>query len=74
MRSLHDSELVPLRSAHARTLYEPALVALADIPERRDDLVNGSYELSVPANSTCVGVKITDMLGEEVLVALPLEA
>lgn len=48
-------------------------VALADIPERKDDLVEGTYELVVPAGSACVGVKITDMLGEEVLVTLSLE-
>ncbi len=48
-------------------------VALADIPERKEDLVDGTYELTVPAGSLCVGVKITDMLGEEVLVALGLE-
>lgn len=40
---------------------------MADIPERKADLVAGIYELDIPAGSAAVGVKITDMLGEEVL-------
>jgi adenine-specific DNA-methyltransferase len=43
-------------------------VALADVPERKQDLVNGRYELpAAPAGST-VAVKIIDMLGEELIV------
>lgn len=36
--------------------------------------MSGAYELAVPSGSACIGVKITDMLGEEVLVTLPLDA
>lgn len=43
-------------------------VALSDIPERKSDLVKGSYEIAVAPARTTVAVKITDMLGEEVLV------
>jgi hypothetical protein len=43
-------------------------VALSDIPERKSDLVQGSYDLEAPAGETTVAVKIVDMLGEEVLV------
>lgn len=44
-------------------------VALADIPERRQDLVVGSYIVERPANSMRpIAVRITDMLGEEVVV------
>lgn len=45
-------------------------VALIDIPERRADLVGGDYEVTRrPAGSTLpVAVRLTDMLGEEVLV------
>lgn len=43
-------------------------VALADVPERKSDLINGKYELPGPAQETIVAVKIVDMLGEEVLV------
>jgi hypothetical protein len=42
-------------------------VALADVPEKKSDLVAGEYELDAPATPTRVAVKITDMLGEEVL-------
>ena len=43
-------------------------VALSDVPERKTDLVNGSYEIDAPSAHTTVAVKIIDMLGEEVLV------
>ena len=43
-------------------------VALADVPERKADFVDGKYELPAPGNETTVAVKIVDMLGEEVLV------
>ncbi|MBX3015330.1 MAG: site-specific DNA-methyltransferase [Caldilineaceae bacterium] len=43
-------------------------VALADAPPKRSEWVRGSYTLSIPARPTTVAVKITDMLGEEVLV------
>ena len=40
----------------------------SDIPEKRTDLVKGSYKLPAPsANPTTVAVKLVDMLGEEVL-------
>ncbi|CAN5527622.1 hypothetical protein BH20CHL6_BH20CHL6_15530 [soil metagenome] len=48
-------------------------IALADIPERKADLVDGTYELDLPADSTAVAVRITDMLGEEVLAVLSLD-
>ncbi len=48
-------------------------IALSDVPERKDDLVEGRYELpapegNAPGSATTVAVKIIDMLGEEVLV------
>jgi hypothetical protein len=49
-------------------------ITLADIPERRADLVEGAYEVELPARSTAAAVRITDMLGEEVLVVLPVSA
>lgn len=45
-------------------------VVAADIPERKSDLVAGSYELELPEGAAPVAVKITDMLGEDVLVVL----
>ncbi len=47
-------------------------IALADIPERKADLVDGNYEFDLPEDSTAVAVRITDMLGEEVLEVLPI--
>ena len=43
-------------------------IALSDVPEKKDDLVAGRYELPAPEGETTVAVKIIDMLGEEVLV------
>lgn len=44
-------------------------VALADVPEKKSDLVAGVYELGAPPSETTVAVKVTDMLGEEVVAA-----
>ncbi len=43
-------------------------IALSDVPEKKNDLVAGEYELAAPDGATTVAVKIVDMLGEEVLV------
>ena len=45
-------------------------VALYDVPESKNDLVKGAYALPTPdsGGTVTVAVKITDMLGEEVLV------
>jgi DNA modification methylase len=42
-------------------------ITLADVPEKKNDLVEGKYVVEVKKGAT-VAVKITDMLGEEVLV------
>jgi DNA modification methylase len=43
-------------------------VVVADIPEKKQDYVQGSYDLPAPgADETLVAVKIIDMLGEEVV-------
>jgi DNA modification methylase len=42
-------------------------ITLADVPERKNDLVEGKYVLEAKEGAT-VAVKVTDMLGEEVLV------
>lgn len=49
-------------------------VALADVPERKQDFVSGRYELPAPKAGATVAVKIIDMLGEECLVMRILEA
>jgi len=43
-------------------------VALADVPERKQDLVAGRYTLAAPPAGARVAVKIIDMLGEELLI------
>ena len=43
-------------------------VTLSDVPEKKNDLIDGSYSLPAPAGATTVAVKIIDMLGEEVLI------
>ncbi len=45
-------------------------VTLADVPERKQDLVAGRYEIEAPAAGVTVAVKIIDMLGEELVVML----
>ena len=47
-------------------------VALADVPERKQDLVNGRYELPAPPVGSTVAVKIIDMLGEERVLTMDL--
>lgn len=43
-------------------------VAQADVPERKQDLVLGRYELPAPKAGATVAVKVIDMLGEECVV------
>lgn len=43
-------------------------VDVIDIPERRSDVVGGTYDLDAPPGDRSAAVRITDMLGEEILV------
>lgn len=43
-------------------------VVLSDVPAKKNDLIDGTYKLTIPKETTSVAVKIIDMLGEEVLV------
>jgi DNA modification methylase len=43
-------------------------VVLADVPHKKSDLVSGSYQLAAPSEESTIAVKVTDMLGEEVLI------
>lgn len=45
-------------------------VTLADVPERKQDLVAGRYELAPPLVGSVVAVKVIDMLGEERVISL----
>lgn len=42
-------------------------ITLSDVPEKKDDLVQGQYQLDAPDGETRVAVKMIDMLGEEVI-------
>ena len=42
-------------------------VAISDVPTKKNDFVEGKYELPAPDGETKVAIKIIDMLGEEVL-------
>lgn len=42
-------------------------VEIVDIPEKKSDYVQGTYDFEIPPARTTVAVRITDMLGEEVL-------
>lgn len=64
-RSMVDSVMID--TAYDGEVFD---VIVADIPERKADLVAGSYDLELPDGAAPVAVKITDMLGEEVLVVL----
>jgi hypothetical protein len=73
-----DSPLLKVRIPDWRSMVDVVLIdtaydgqifdiVLSDVPERKDDLVQGRYELPAPDGPTTVAVKIIDMLGEEVL-------
>lgn len=42
-------------------------IVYSDVPEKKNDLVEGRYEIEIPKAKTKVAVKIIDTLGEEVL-------
>jgi hypothetical protein len=47
------------------TAYDGSVfnVVLSDVPEKKNDLIEGTYKLAVPQGKTAVAVKIIDMLG-----------
>jgi hypothetical protein len=61
-RSMVDSVMID-------TAYDGEVfnITLADVPERKTDLVEGKYMVETKKGAT-IAVKVTDMLGEEVLV------
>ncbi|MDD5639100.1 MAG: site-specific DNA-methyltransferase [Candidatus Pacebacteria bacterium] len=44
-------------------------IVYSDVPEKKDDLIKGRYELEIPKSKTKIAVKIVDMLGEELLIS-----
>jgi hypothetical protein len=49
-------------------------ISLADIPARQDDLVKGSYAVRRGHPDRPIAVRITDMLGEELIAVEPTRA
>ena len=45
-------------------------IGIADVPEKKTDFVAGTYDLDPATAGQTIAVKITDMLGEEILVVL----
>jgi hypothetical protein len=62
-RAMIDS--VAIDTAYNGTVFN---VAIVDVPEKKTDFVDGRYEFPAPRGETTVAVRITDMLGEDVLV------
>lgn len=61
-RSMIDTVLIDT-SFDGNTFH----IVFSDVPEKKNDLVKGKYEIEIPKKKTRVAVKIIDMLGEEVL-------
>lgn len=43
-------------------------IVISDVPEKKNDLVVGTYKAQIPKSKTIIAVKIIDMLGEELLI------
>lgn len=60
-------DCILIDAAHDSSVFN---VTLADVPQRKQDLVAGRYELAAPPIGSVVAVKVIDMLGEERVVLL----
>jgi len=77
---LNESEsLVKAKISDFRSMIDSVLIdndydgkvfniVKSDIPENKSNIVDGKYEIALTKETTKIAVKITDMLGEEVLV------
>lgn len=80
--SMFKAEITDWRSMVDSVMIDPDYdgetlnVAIYDVPESKNDLVQGTYELPAPNSEggLTVAVKLTDMLGEEVFVTQTLDA
>jgi hypothetical protein len=64
-RMMVDSVLID--PAYDGTVFS---IGTADAPEKKADFVAGTYELDPATAGPTIAVKITDMLGEEILIVL----
>jgi len=62
-RSMIDTVLID-NNYNGKTFH----IVYSDVPEKKDDLIKGEYEIEILENKTVVAVKIIDMLGEEVII------
>jgi DNA modification methylase len=71
---LLTARITDWRSMVDSVMIDPAFdgsvfrIALTDLPEEKTDFVQGRYTLPAPKGETNVAVKITDMLGEEIVI------
>jgi DNA modification methylase len=61
-RSMIDTVLID-NNYDGKTFH----IIYSDVPEKKDDLVKGEYEIEIQKSKIKVAVKIIDMLGEEVI-------
>jgi DNA modification methylase len=64
-RMMVDSVLID--PAYDGTVFR---IGTADVPSKNTDFVVGTYELDPATAGTTIAIKITDMLGEEILLVL----
>jgi len=62
-RSMIDTVLID-NNYNGKTFH----IVYSDVPEKKQDLVKGKYEIEISSNKTRIGVKIIDMLGEEIII------
>ncbi len=61
-RSMIDTVLID-NNYDGKTFH----IVYSDVPERKNDLVKGKYEIEVNSSKCKIAIKIIDMLGEELL-------
>lgn len=61
-RSMIDTVLID-SNYNSNTFH----IVYSDVPEKKNDLIKGKYEIEILADKVKIAVKIIDMLGEEVL-------
>jgi len=66
---VESSSISTLINSPTLNLNKVFNIILADVPEKKTDLVEGKYLVEAKKGAT-VAVKVTDMLGEEVLVVI----
>ena len=59
-------DCVLIDASHDGQLFN---ITLSDVPERKQDLVQGRYELPAPPPGSTIAIKIIDMLGEELTLS-----